>query len=290
MIFANIMDYKKDLSSFWKKALHKYRFVIMTDDAFEEKLSVRLSRLNLFALGGFLVFLCFFSAILLITTTSLTEYIPGKATSEVQHELILLTIKADSLKKSLNTQKKYLQNINSIINDNVSTTVKNDQSFKKPELELSFEKSIDDSLLRVAVESEDRGSLLVGVPEKNQVLMFFNPINGLITDNFNLKTRHFGIDLVAKEKTRISSTLDGVVIISNWTSETGYTIGVQHKNGYISLYKHNSILLKSIGDFVNAGDHIAIIGNSGELSSGPHLHFELWHEGAPVNPKNYIRF
>jgi murein DD-endopeptidase MepM/ murein hydrolase activator NlpD len=98
------------------------------------------------------------------------------------------------------------------------------------------------------------------------------------------------VDLVAKDKSRISSVLDGTVIISHWTSETGYVIAIQHKNDYVSLYKHNSSLLKEVGDFVNAGDHIAVIGNSGELSSGPHLHFELWHKGTPVNPEDYISF
>ena len=121
-------------------------------------------------------------------------------------------------------------------------------------------------------------------------MIFYTPISGIITDKFDSKTKHFGIDLVAKEKTRISSVLEGTVVISNWTSETGYVIGIQHKNNYFSLYKHNSVLLKSVGDFVNASDHIAIIGNSGELSSGPHLHFELWHKGTPVNPEDYISF
>ena len=120
--------------------------------------------------------------------------------------------------------------------------------------------------------------------------MFFTPLSGLISDGYNNKTKHFGIDLVAKEKSRISSVLEGTVIISHWAYETGYVIGVQHKNDYLSFYKHNSVLLKSVGDYVNAGDHIAIIGNSGELSSGPHLHFELWHKGTPVNPENYISF
>jgi murein DD-endopeptidase MepM/ murein hydrolase activator NlpD len=120
--------------------------------------------------------------------------------------------------------------------------------------------------------------------------MFFSPISGMITDRFNAKNKHLGIDLVAREKTRISSVLGGTIVISQWTSETGYVIGVQHKNDYLSLYKHNSVLLKTVGDFVNAGDPISIIGNSGELSSGPHLHFELWHQGIPVNPEDYILF
>ena len=150
--------------------------------------------------------------------------------------------------------------------------------------------NVEPSLLRTVVESEDKGVILTNYKDNNEALMFFPPISGVITDGFNAKTKHFGIDLVAKEKTRISAVLEGVVIISHWTSETGYVIGIQHKNDYLSLYKHNSILLKSAGDFVNIGDPIAIIGNSGELSSGPHLHFELWHQGIPVNPEEYILF
>ncbi len=290
MIFANIMQDKKSLSIFWKKALHKYRFVIMTDDSFEEKLSVKLSRLNVFAFSGFLVFFCFLVAILLITTTTLNEYIPGREALDVQEEIISLTIRSDSLLKILDSQGAYLQNLRSIITGNkliVPETIEYDENL---EYEISFEKSIEDSILRAVVESTDKGSILTTHKINNEVLMFFPPINGMITDGFNSQAKHYGVDLVAKEKTRISTILDGVVIISHWTSETGNVIGIQHKNGYFSLYKHNSLLLKSVGDFVNTGDHVSIIGNSGELSSGPHLHFELWHDGVPVNPENYILF
>jgi murein DD-endopeptidase MepM/ murein hydrolase activator NlpD len=290
MIFANIMQDKKDLNTFWKKALHKYRFVIMTDDSFEEKLSVKLSGLNIFAFIGFLIFFCFFSTLFLITYSPLSEYIPGKVDAGVRQELLSLSIKADSLTKTLENQKIYLQNITNIINGDQLISPKIIEGGENSESEISFDRSIEDSLLRVVVESEDKGSILINTHGNHNVLMFFTPIKGVITDGFNIKTKHFGVDLVAKEKTRISSILDGTVIISHWTFETGYVIGVQHKSGYFSLYKHNSVLLRSVGDFVNTGDHIAIIGNSGELSSGPHLHFELWRQGIAVNPENYILF
>ena len=290
MIFANIMQDKKRLNLFWKKVLHKYRFVIMTDDSFEEKFSLKLSRLSVFAFAGGVVFFCFFIALLLLTTPPLTEYIPGKATIEVQQELVSLTIKSDSLLAVLNSQQSYLQNIRNIINGDELISPKIIQSTKNPISEISFKTSSEDSILRIAVESEDIGVIRINSKKHNEVLMFFPPIKGLITDRFNPKTKHFGIDLVAKEKTRISAVLEGTVVISNWTAETGYVIGVQHKSNYVSIYKHNSVLLKGVGDFVNVGDPIAIIGNSGELSSGPHLHFELWHQGEPVNPEDYILF
>ena len=284
------MQDKEGLNNFWKKLLHKYRFVIITDDSFEEKLSVKLNRLNIFAFAGFFVFICFFSALLLIAYTPLKEYVPGKSTTEVQKSLIELNVKTDSLERALNSKEIYLQNITNIINGDELITPENTEDILNSEKEIFFEKSIEDSLLRVKVETEDKSSITFNKDKNNEFLMFYPPLGGIITDKFNNKTRHFGVDLVAKEKSRIATVLEGTIIVSHWTSETGYVIGVQHKNDFISLYKHNSVLLKEVGDFVNAGDHIAIIGNSGELSTGPHLHFELWHKGIPVNPENYISF
>ena len=290
MIFANIMSDKKNLGSFWKKALRKYRFVVMTADSFEEKLSVKLSWLNVFAFAGALILFSFFSAILLFTTTPLAEYVPGKSSSEVQRELVSFSLKSDSLLAVLSAQDAYLQNINSIINGGELATPKTTETQKDYTSEITFKKSIDDSVLRASVESEEKGVIRENKKKYNEVLLFFTPINGVVTERFDAKTKHFGIDLVAKEKTRVSAVLPGTVVISNWTSETGYVIGVQHKNAYFSLYKHNSVLLRSAGDVVSIGEPIAIVGNSGEFSSGPHLHFELWKEGVPVDPENYILF
>ena len=291
MIFANIMQDKEGREKYWSKLFHKYRFVIMKDSSFEEKLSVKLTRINVIAFVAALVFLCFFSTMLLIAYTPLSEYVPGKSSIEVQKSLIELNIKSDSLEAILVNRSIYLENINKIINGEELVTPENYAEITNTQIPISFEKSKEDSLFRVKVEAEDKSSIYKkDKPNNNTTLMFFTPLTGLISDGYNNKTKHFGIDLVAKEKSRISSVLEGTVIISHWAYETGYVIGVQHKNDYLSFYKHNSVLLKSVGDYVNAGDHIAIIGNSGEFSSGPHLHFELWHKGIPVNPENYISF
>ncbi len=291
MIFANIMQDKEGREKYWSKLFHKYRFVIMKDSSFEEKLSVKLTRINVIAFLATFVFLCFFSTMLLIAYTPLSEYVPGKSSIEVQKSLIALNIKSDSLEAILVSRSIYLENINKIINGEELVTPENYAEITNTQIPISFEKSKEDSLFRVKVEAEDKSSIYKkDKPNNNTTLMFFTPLTGLISDGYNNKTKHFGIDLVAKEKSRISSVLEGTVIISHWAYETGYVIGVQHKNDYLSFYKHNSVLLKSVGDYVNAGDHIAIIGNSGELSSGPHLHFELWHKGIPVNPENYISF
>jgi len=292
MIFANIMQDKEGRKKYWSKLLHKYRFVIMTESSFEEKLSVKLSRLNIIAFLGPLLFFCFFSAMLLIAYTPLSEYIPGKSSIEVQKDLIELNIKSDSIKEILLNRNIYIENINKIINGEEIVSLENFEELKNTNTLISFEKSKEDSLFRAKVEAEDKSSIYKKNKSNNNSnnLIFFTPLSGIISDRYNNKDKHFGIDLVAKEKSRISSVLDGTVVISHWAYVTGYVIGVQHNNNYLSFYKHNSVLLKSVGDYVNAGDHIAIIGNSGELSSGPHLHFELWHKGMPVNPENYISF
>ena len=144
--------------------------------------------------------------------------------------------------------------------------------------------------LELLLNQRHSSSIITKTAETDRPVVFYKPVDGVITDFFDSKQKHFGIDLVAKENARVSSVLNGTVVLSSWTYETGHVIGIQHDNGYFSLYKHNSVILRSVGDFVSAGEHIAIVGDSGNLSSGPHLHFELWQHGMPVNPVNYILF
>ena len=290
MIFAKVMQDKKRINGFWKKALNKYRFVIMTDDSFEEKFSLKTNRLNVFLFLSFFTLFCVVATFILITNTSLREFVPGKESEEVQREIVSLVLRSDSLMARLENQQLYFENFKTIIGGKIpldsSITIDNKNIEKKP----SFERSVEDSFLRILVESNETGMINLKNNVKNELFAFFTPVLGVVSDTFNLKAKHFGIDLVAKENSRISSVLDGVVVISDWNPQTGYVIGVQHKNGFLSLYKHNSMLLKSVGNYVNAGEHIAVIGNTGEFSSGPHLHFELWLDGVAVNPKNYILF
>lgn len=126
--------------------------------------------------------------------------------------------------------------------------------------------------------------------DKLQNTFFFTPVNGVVTRKFDSKAKHYGVDIVAKKNEAIKAVTEGSVIISSWTQDSGYVIGIQHKNQLISFYKHNSVLLKKVGDYVKAGDIVAIIGDSGELTDGPHLHFELWHSGNPTNPEDFISF
>jgi murein DD-endopeptidase MepM/ murein hydrolase activator NlpD len=201
---------------------------------------------------------------------------------------------SDSLKTELNNRDRYLQNIKNIIEgqpiDTISTKVI--QSVATQD-EMNVERILEDSLLREQVEAEEKFNFFGSTNDNEQSiekLVFFVPVKGLVTQSFNLDENHYGVDVVTKENELIKSSLNGVVVFSSWTSETGHVIAVQHENNLLSLYKHNSVLLKEQGERVEAGEAIAIIGNSGKWSSGPHLHFELWHNNKPVDPEKYILF
>ena len=286
---------KKNDIPFLSKLKHKFRLIVMNDSTLEERLSIRFSTLemlSLFSFGGGLLFVFF---LLLVGYTPMNEFVPGKASGRLHKELIVITLKTDSLEKKLLENELYLKNITAIVNgeDPITIQTKDTNVNNILEAELSFKKSKEDSLLRIAVEAEDKISITVKKDKENldlENLLFFNPIKGVITNSFDRKEEHFGTDIVAKEDEPIKCVFDGIVVISHWTSETGYVIGVQHANGVFSLYKHNSILFKSVGEYVKSGEVIAVIGNSGDLSSGPHLHFELWYKGTAINPENYISF
>ena len=239
--------------------------------------------------------LAFFSIFLIcfciIVYSPIKQYIPGKASNLVQKNLINLSIKSDSLERVLSIQSLYLKNFDAILNGDSSVLYFSEDTtsvFKETELSLSVSK--EDSLLRQRVEREDLGSLNNDIKKERSYFLFYPPFDGMISDSFNLYNNHFAIDLVAKKGTKIKSINRGTVIVSDWNPESGYVIGVQHENNFISFYKHCSRLLKKVGDVVELGEHIAIIGNSGELSTGPHLHLELWKDGTPLNPADYISF
>tara|TARA_E500000331_G_scaffold358036_1_gene422355 strand:+ start:6744 stop:7610 length:867 start_codon:yes stop_codon:yes gene_type:complete len=288
------MKKKKD-TSFLSNLKHKFRLIVMSDYSLQERISFRFTGVQLIAFFTVTAVLLFVFFLLLVGYTPLSEYVPGKASSRLHKELIGITLKTDSLEIALLENELYLKNISAIINgeDPLNLIEEMEKSTEIAEGGLSFKRSKEDSLLRVQVEAEDKISLSAAEDNKNEDLesiLFFSPLKGVVTQKFDREKDHFGTDVVAKENEPIKCVFDGVVVISHWTFETGYVIGVQHANGIFSLYKHNSTLFKYVGQHVSSGEAIAIIGNSGEFSSGPHLHFELWYNGIPINPENYISF
>jgi hypothetical protein len=274
----------------------KFRFVVMNDQTLEEKFSLRLTPMNIIVVGGSFALILITLTMYLIAFTPIREYIPGYADVNMRRNLIKMTLKTDSLMHKVNADEKYLSNLLDVINGKVDTTlpVKKSGTGQLYDSIQKLNKSDADSQLRWQIENQEQFTLVNNGDKAFSSgigsYSFFTPLKGNITSKFSTTQKHFGIDVVAGPNEGIKSALDGTVVMANFTSETGYVIGVQHSNNLFTFYKHNSALLKAVGDYVKAGEVIAIIGNSGEFSSGPHLHFELWYNGNPVNPTDYINF
>ena len=268
----------------------------MNDQTLEEKFSLRLTPMNIIVVGGSFALILIMLTLYLIAFTPIREYIPGYADVNMRRNLIKMTLKTDSLMQKANADEKYLSNLLDIINGKADTTLpkKTTGSSQLYDSIQHLNKSEADSQLRWQIENQEQFTLVNSGDKAFSTgigsYSFFTPLKGSITAKFNTAQKHYGIDIVAGANEGIKSALDGTVVMANFTSETGYVIGVQHSNNLVTFYKHNSALLKAVGDYVKAGEVIAIIGNTGEFSSGPHLHFELWYNGNPVNPTDYINF
>tara|TARA_B110000503_G_C7159675_1_gene419046 strand:+ start:2583 stop:3443 length:861 start_codon:yes stop_codon:yes gene_type:complete len=275
-----------------KKLKNKYRLVILNDTSFEERFSYRLSPLNVLTLLLSFVVLLIVLVSVVIIYTPLRESIPGYTDVSLREDLTTMVFRADSLENELLRNSAYLRNIQGALKGELplskDSIYNTNQEIVIPENPMV--KSKEDSMLREYVEREDSYSLTDDKENIREQVYFFAPLKGTITNEFDPSKEHFGIDVVAPKDEAIKATLDGTVVFAEWTVETGNVIQLQHANNIVSNYKHNSVLLKKVGDEVKAGDVIAIIGNSGELSSGPHLHFELWKEGKPINPKDFVNF
>ena len=284
---------KKKEKKLTKKLLHKYRLVILNEDTFEERFAIKLTRLNVFVLTSLsAIFLVFFT-ILLIAFTPLREYIPGYSSSKLKKEASLLNYKTDSLVRELELNKRYYASIRKVLTGDVATVEFNrDSIIEAAKNDLGFSQVItnkEDSLLREKVEKEDKYNLFEDTSNPSNFVLF-PPVNGTISEDYNIKDKHFAVDVVVASDTPVKATADGTVIFAEWTVETGYVVIIEHNQELISVYKHNSAITKAQGDLVKAGEVIAMSGNTGELSTGPHLHFELWSKGYPVNPTNFIDF
>ena len=276
------------------KLKHKYRLIIYNDDTFEEVGFFRLSRLNLFSLIGSVLIILIAATTVLIAFTPIREFIPGYPDGNMRRNIINNVYKLDSLEHELEIRDRYFESINTIIRGGTPLSYESAQDTSIRYEEITFDKSEHDSLLRQQIEEEELFNLSIFSNTSNNTdfssIHFYPPVKGLVTNSFNPKENHYGTDIVAAANNVVAATLEGTVIIANWTLETGYVIQIQHENNLISIYRHNSELLKKTGSHVAVGEAIAIIGNSGELTSGPHLHFELWHNGTPIDAEDYIAF
>jgi len=280
---------------FTNQLRNKYRLVILNDDSFAEKFSLRLSPLGLIILIGSVTIVMTTLVISLVAFTPLREYIPGYGNVDDRIAILKISARADSLESTLASKDWYMNNLLNVFSgktEGKTPKPATDSTGKYKRIDIKPSES--DLKLRKEIESNQIQSTSekVSAYKLNALsnFFFFSPVKGVITSSYNIREEHFGVDIVAKENELIKSTLDGTVIFVGFTTEDGYVIQIQHSNNLTSVYKHNSSITKKIGDFVKAGEPIAVIGNTGENSNGSHLHFELWYNGFAINPQDYVVF
>ena len=286
------MARKEGSSSTWR---HKYRLTLINDYTFKEVWKVKLTKLDFLSLSGSFIILLIVLVTILISFTNLREFIPGYPDGNQRRNIVLNALLLDSLQKELEMRDRYFENMRRIVSGEEPVDYESEQDTSMNYKDLSFTRSLEDSLLRHQIEQEEQYNLAVIEVEANENripdLRFFTPLKGMITSKFNVLENHYGTDVVGIPGAIIHATLDGTVILASWTLDTGYVLQIQHKNNLISVYKHNAGLLKDVGAHVEVGESIAILGDSGELyTSGPHLHFELWLNGTPIDPEKHVVF
>lgn len=289
----NTVKNKKQKKNSINKLTRSYKVVVSSEDTFEERLSFSTNKFNVFLVLSLYSIILIAFTISVVFFTQIREMVPGYSSSDLLTQAIYLTKKTDSLEKELELNNTFYKSIENVLSG------KTEQIIYKDTLALSNEKdnidfqavltNAEDSILRKYVEEEDKFNLT-----KNELVienkMFVSPVKGQITQKFDPLNNHFALDILVDTGTPVKSILEGKVIFSEWSVDTGHVLIIDHGDNIISVYKHNSKVLKTQNNFVKAGEVIAYSGNQGTLSTGPHLHFELWKNGTPINPEPLFNF
>ena len=287
------MKNKKQKKNSINKLTRSYKVVVSSEDTFEERLSFSTNKFNVFLVLSLYSIILIAFTISVVFFTQIREMVPGYSSSDLLTQAIYLTKKTDSLENELELNNTFYKSIENVLSG------KTEQIIYKDTLGVSKEKdnidfqavlaNAEDSILRKYIEEEDKFNLT-----KNELVienkMFVSPVKGQITQKFDPLNNHFALDIFVDTGTPVKSILEGKVIFSEWSVDTGHVLIIDHGDNIISVYKHNSKVLKTQNNFVKAGEVIAYSGNQGTLSTGPHLHFELWKNGTPINPEPLFNF
>ena len=283
---------KNKRKAFWRNFKFKYKLTITNEDTLEEIVGIHVSKLNGVSVLLSAVTVIFLITAVIIAFTPLKNYLPGYMNKEVREQVVTNALRADSLQWLMERQRMYIMNIQDIVSGSVKadsvhsidslTVVRSEELMERTQAEDEFHKLYEESE-RYNLTSLDNAQAITG-------LMFVRPTRGMLSSEFDANKKHFGIDVAASPNESVLATLDGTVVLATYTADTGYLIQVQHAQNLVSVYKHCGILLKQVGDVVKAGEAIALVGNTGEKTTGPHLHFEIWNRGRALDPTKYIVF
>ena len=294
------VNWLKRLNGFLRK---KVRILIISKETYEEKRAFDVSLIMILVYSLFTFLILTLLTYMIVSATSLRYLIPGYPNTVDTERMEQIDknnlIKLEEYEAKINSYDEYFHNLSVILNGG---DIKDEAVTKKDTLpqnnlthNYNFKLTKNDSLLRLKIDEREKYDISIfsasnRIDEKLNGVLFFSPLKGEITNRFDLKKGHYGIDVIASNNEAVKAILNGTVVYADWTPENGHVIQLQHAQNLVSIYKHNSFLLKKTGDLVKAGDAGAIVGNSGELSTGPHLHFELWHNGIPLDPEKFVVF
>ena len=284
---------KQGFKSFWSRVRFKYKLTFINEDTLEEVWTFRLSQLSAFAVLLVFAFALVSVTAFIIIKTPIRNYLPGYLDVEVRKEIVQNALRADSLERMLEIQHVYLENVARIIGGEVPLdSIRRIDSLARVDADFEIPRGEAEQAFVAQYEEEEKYSLTALNPNPvfTEQAFFYKPVDGVVSSHYQTDIRHFGVDIAASPSESVLATLDGTVVYAGYDPQHGNVIQLQHRNGLISIYKHNEALLKEPGDHVVAGEAIALVGNTGTLSTGSHLHFELWYKGVPVNPEEYIAF
>jgi len=279
--------------SFWHRIRFKYKLSFFNEGTLEEVWSLRVSRLSALLVLGVFAFLLITITSVIIIMTPIRNYLPGYLDVEVRKEIVQNALRADSLERMIAVQALYLDNVAGILAGTIEIdSIRKIDSLSQvsPDYEIARSRREEEYVHNFEEEEKYNLNSLTINAAPSDGIFFIKPINGIISAAFEPEIKHYGVDLVSSKNESVLATLDGTVVFTGYDDNFGNVIQIQHKNGFLSVYKHNELLLKETGDAVVGGEAIALVGNTGKLSTGPHLHFELWYKGLPVNPADYIAF
>ncbi|MDP2161014.1 MAG: M23 family metallopeptidase [Flavobacterium sp.] len=275
------------------RLFNKRRLVILNEDTFEEIFSLKLNLMNVFVVLTISSILLIAITTYIIAFTPLREYIPGYTSGKLKKEATLLSVKSDSLEIEVKKNQAYIQSIRKILTGDLEYAKFNKDSVLNAEVQdpskYQLNASEDEIKLREQVALEDKYNLFEKA-QSNMSLVLFPPAKGHVTEKYNAKNKHFAVDIALAKDTPIKAVANGTVIFSDWTPSTGNVIIINHRDGILSVYKHAATLTKAQGNVVRTGEVIALAGSTGKESTGIHLHFELWKDGFPIDPSQFIDF
>ena len=287
------MRARKTLSS-W--LTNRYLLIIRNEENFAEKSSFSFTYARVILIAVVFFVITMLLSLFLVKTLLNQWFDPRYAQMEASRRLAELTVKVDSLAVEVESKDRFINNFKRVLSGDTSEVFMDVEEMQRstPPVNQDIdvtEVSPVDSMFRQEFEQTDMSLINTsGSYRELREVFLFSPINGFVSAPYNVKEGHYGVDVVAKKNEPVKCIADGTVIMASWTQDSGYVIAVQHRSNLISVYKHNAELLKKVGNFVNAGEIISIIGNTGDLTDGPHLHFELWQNGNSVNPEEFVTF